>query len=109
MCFCRTNTAIETRLGVLPASQHGTAVVSTAGEAAAANGPAEEPHLPAHPGPAGRTGPDRHAENREDGPGVPAGEHSGRKYCTELRSHTPLWSVREREKERESQFDVGVK
>lgn len=79
MFFYRTNTAFETRGDVLPASQRGIAIVSTAGEAAAANGPPEEPHLPADPGPAGRAGPDRHAENREDGPGVPAGEHSGRK------------------------------
>lgn len=84
----------ETRVDVLPASGHGTAVVSTAGEAAAANGPPEEPHLPADPGPAGRTGPDRHAENREDGPGVPAGEHSGRNCSTQR--------GREKEKETES-------
>ena len=52
--------------------------VTTAGEAAAADGPSEEPHLPPHTGPAGRPGPDRHAEDGEDRPGVPAGEHPGK-------------------------------
>lgn len=76
--FYCTNMAFETRVDVVHASTHGIAVSSTAREAAAANGPPEEPHLPSDPGPTGRTGPDRHAENREDRLGVPAGEHSGR-------------------------------
>lgn len=79
------------------ASQHRIVVVSTAGEAAAANGPPKEPHLPADPGPAGRSRPDRHAEDREDGPGVPAGEHSGRKYSTALCSDALACGMCERE------------
>lgn len=44
-------------------SKHRSVGVPTAGEAAAANGPSKEPHIPADPRPAGRSGPDRHAQD----------------------------------------------
>lgn len=59
-----------------------TSGVPLAREAAAADGPPEEPHFPSDPGAAGRPGPDWHAQDREDGSGVPAGEHTGAQFNT---------------------------
>ena len=55
---------------------------SSAREAAAADGPPEESYLPSDPGSAGGLGPDGHAEDGEDRPGVPAGEHTGSAFST---------------------------
>lgn len=56
--------------------------VPAARQAAAANGPPEEPHIPPDPRPAGRPGPDRHAQDWEDRSGVPAGEYTGAQCST---------------------------
>lgn len=52
----------------------------TAGEAATADGPPKEPHIPSDPGIAGCSRPDRHAEDWEDWPGVPTGEYTGKLF-----------------------------
>lgn len=54
----------------------------SAREAAAADGPAEDAHLQTDAGTAGCAGPDRPAQDREDRPRIPAGEHTGVKTHT---------------------------
>jgi hypothetical protein len=51
--------------------------VSPASQIAAADGPAEEPHLQTDARAAGGAGPGGSAEDRKERPGVPAGKHSG--------------------------------